>query len=196
MIDRGYYSAKCLKSITDLFEENNIKYWLEFGTLLGSYREGKIIDIDYDMDIGVFNHDSDKVKKLLEGKIDENKFNKLPLAKWIDNKVYQIDFHTFENVKPLWLDVYFFDIKDNYAYSSFLTKDNDVLKCKSNLRQLNNLEKIKLYDDFFYCPNTVPLYLKVRYGDNFYKKQSYCEKFNKQWDSVDDNIGNEYLDVV
>ena len=194
MIDRGYYSAKCLKSITDLFEENNIKYWLEFGTLLGSYREGKIIDIDYDMDIGVFNHDSDKVKKLLEGKIDENKFNKLPLAKWIDNKVYQIDFHTFENVKPLWLDVYFFDIKDNYAYSSFLTKDNDVLKCKSNLRQLNNLEKIKLYDDFFYCPNDVPKFLKIRYGDDFMIPQSRYNFLNKEWWEIDDNVGKQYLD--
>lgn len=196
MKDQEYYSVQYLKMVTDELEKNNIKYWLECGTLLGAYREGKLIDIDYDMDIGVFNEDSERIKKLMEQMIFDNKLNKLPFAKWIDNKIYQIDFNTIDDIKPMWLDIYFFNVKNNFAYSSFFTKDDGILKCKSNLRQLINLEKIKLYDYSFYCPSDVELYLKIRYGENFYKKQSYCEKLNKPWCDVDDNVGNEYLDEV
>ena len=40
-----------------IFEKYRIKYWAHAGTLLGSVREGKIIDWDDDMDIGTIRED-------------------------------------------------------------------------------------------------------------------------------------------
>lgn len=36
------------------FEEAGVFYWLEFGTLLGVYRDGRLIEHDTDIDVGVF----------------------------------------------------------------------------------------------------------------------------------------------
>ena len=40
-----------------IFEKYRIKYWAHAGTLLGSVREGKIIDWDDDMDLGTIRED-------------------------------------------------------------------------------------------------------------------------------------------
>jgi len=45
----------------DLFEEQNIHYWLDFGTLLGAVRTGKNIPHDTDGDLGVFYSDRKKI---------------------------------------------------------------------------------------------------------------------------------------
>ncbi|KAF1328462.1 hypothetical protein FI667_g6848, partial [Globisporangium splendens] len=40
-------------AIADVFERNNVTYWLDSGTLLGSYREDAVILYDDDADIGI-----------------------------------------------------------------------------------------------------------------------------------------------
>ena len=193
MNDKIKYSIECLKLVTDEFDRNNIPYWLDFGTLLGAYRNNNLIEFDYDMDIGVDNIYSDKIKILLEGLILENKFEKLPFAKWIDNKIYQIRFNKHEEIEPLWLDVYFFQKKDDFLYSNFLTKD-DNLKCRINSHQIEKTELIKLGDYYFKCPTDVVRFLKIRYGDDFMIPQSKCYSLDKEWWEIDDNVGNQYLD--
>ena len=187
------YSIECLKLVTDEFDENNVPYWLDYGTLLGAYRGSTLISYDYDMDIGVEIKYSDKIKSILEKAILDSKFEKLPIAKWIDNKIYQIKFKKQEDVDPLYLDVYFFDRVDNYLYSNFFTKDQNY-KCKTNISQIEKLESIKLGDFYFKCPNDVPKFLKIRYGDDFMIPQSRCNFLNKEWWEIDDNLGKQYLD--
>lgn len=43
-----------LKKMKETLDSNGILFWLEFGTLLGAYREHGFIKHDYDLDIGVF----------------------------------------------------------------------------------------------------------------------------------------------
>jgi phosphorylcholine metabolism protein LicD len=50
--------------ITNLLEINNIKYWIAYGTLLGSIRQNDIIPYDYDFDLGIFYEDHIKVLEL------------------------------------------------------------------------------------------------------------------------------------
>jgi phosphorylcholine metabolism protein LicD len=187
------YSIECLKLVTDEFDKNDIPYWLEYGTLLGAYRGSTLISYDYDMDIGVEIKYSDKIKSILENMILENKFEKLPFAKWIDNKIYQIKFKNQGEIEPLWLDVYFFDRVDNYLYSNFFTKDQSY-KCKTNISQIEKLESIRLGDFYFKCPTDVTKFLKIRFGDDFMIPQSRCNFLNKEWWEIDDNVGKQYLD--
>lgn len=186
------YSIDCLKIITEEFDKNNIPYWLDYGTLLGAYRDFTLISHDYDMDIGVEIKYADKIKRVLENAISDCKFEKLPFAKWIDNQIYQIKFKNQVGIEPLWLDVYFFERKEKFLYSNFLSNDGEI-KCKTNLYQIENLETIKLGHYYFKCPSDVPKFLKIRYGNDFMIPQSRCNSLNKEWWEINDNIGNEYL---
>jgi len=55
---------KLLKKIIPILENNNIGYWLEFGTLLGLIREKGFIKWDSDIDMGTF--DFEKLYKMRE----------------------------------------------------------------------------------------------------------------------------------
>ena len=52
-----------LKRVSDTCHRNNIQYWIDGGTLLGSVREQNQISYDYDVDLGIFQKDYDELKK-------------------------------------------------------------------------------------------------------------------------------------
>lgn len=53
-----------LPYLVNLLETNNVKYWLDWGTLLGAVRDGKMIPWDFDIDLGIFDDDVAKVLAL------------------------------------------------------------------------------------------------------------------------------------
>lgn len=55
-----------LNSITDALEENNIKYWMDYGTLLGATRNYQFIPHDKDMDICCMEEDKDKIIEVVD----------------------------------------------------------------------------------------------------------------------------------
>ena len=55
---------KMLVTVKELFDKNNIKFWPMYGTLLGFVRDNNFIEWDYDIDIGVWYYDYDKIVKL------------------------------------------------------------------------------------------------------------------------------------
>jgi hypothetical protein len=55
---------KHLCFISDLLEQHKIKYWIAYGTLLGSIRQNDIIPYDYDFDLGILYEDYPKVLEL------------------------------------------------------------------------------------------------------------------------------------
>lgn len=68
------HTTKTLFYIDRLFKENKIKYWLDYGTILGAVREKGIIVGDHDADISVFDKDRTKIYALKE-KIIEDRFD-------------------------------------------------------------------------------------------------------------------------
>jgi hypothetical protein len=52
---------KNLREVKEVFDEFSIKYWLDYGTLLGAVRDGKIIEWDSDIDLGMWDNDRGKV---------------------------------------------------------------------------------------------------------------------------------------
>jgi len=102
---------KLLKQVVSVFETYGIDYWLEFGTLLGYYRDKSFIK--YDADIDIATHDYRLVKEHINslkkiGKVEE-------VYEWTNDistifRVYSDNIH---------IDIY--DFNDIHDYS--------VLKC-------------------------------------------------------------------
>ena len=54
-----------LKAFVDCMNKNEITYWLEFGSLLGVYRDGSFVPNEIDIDTGVFLKDAGRVYEAL-----------------------------------------------------------------------------------------------------------------------------------
>ena len=69
------YSTDCLKLLCDKFKERNIFHWIDLGTLLSAYREGKMFDHDNDVDICIFKEKQSDTIQILNKLVSENKIS-------------------------------------------------------------------------------------------------------------------------
>ena len=84
----GKIALKLLNDITNILDKYDVKYWLDFGTLLGIVRENRILPWDDDMDISIFPDDLSVM------------YNKvLPEIKSLKYRVYKREF--LKDDKPL-----------------------------------------------------------------------------------------------
>jgi len=84
---KAHFIKKALLGFHKVMDRHKIPYWLDFGTLLGAIREGKIIEWDGDGDIGVWIEDLDKMKELQKEFMAE------------DLQIYYQDSHAYLNLK-------------------------------------------------------------------------------------------------
>lgn len=58
---REELAAKNLMEVKEILGKLGIKYWLDWGTLLGAVRDGKIIEWDHDIDLGTMDDSWEKI---------------------------------------------------------------------------------------------------------------------------------------
>lgn len=67
---------ECFIKTIDILKNNNVDYWLDFGTLLGAVRDGDFIKHDYDMDLGILFENEEK-QVILEKELQLNGLEKI-----------------------------------------------------------------------------------------------------------------------
>jgi len=158
--DRKYDVIE-LKNVTNILQELNIKYWLDYGTLLGSYRNKKIINHDPDLDISIL--------------FEKEKFNSEMLCERLSQDYYIIHHSADEYIciypknNPQFtmahMDIYFWYI------DSKLVKSITWSNIYTPKHFYDELESVELNGLDFKCPRHLDQYLQFRYGVDFMEEK-------------------------
>lgn len=144
-------SLNLLKHVTQILDENNIPYWLDYGTLLGAIRDNDLIDGDNDIDIGTFKKDHPRIQTLLEKALPRNKIQ--PNGAY--NEHINVSNH---GSRYTHLDIYGYTQKDGFIQIEHYSKP-----------RLNEwmfpLQEVKVKGISFRVPNMPELILEAEYGD-------------------------------
>ena len=158
--DRKYDIIE-LKNVTNILQELNIKYWLDYGTLLGAYRNKKVINHDHDLDLSIL--------------FEKEKFNSEMLCERLSQDYYIIHHSTDEYIciypknNPQFtmthVDIYFWYIDSKFVKS--ITWSNIY----TPKHFYDELESVELNGLDFKCPRHLDQYLQFRYGVDFMEEK-------------------------
>lgn len=97
--------AKLLGEFDELCKANGIDYWMLFGTLLGSVRNGGFIPWDDDVDLGMMRED---INRLIEIVQDDDRYE---ITTIYDEYAHcrQVRFRYADQQIPCFLDLFYFD---------------------------------------------------------------------------------------
>lgn len=192
------YGLTILTKIDNIFKELNKDYWIDFGTLLGAYRDKDFIDHDTDIDIGMFLKDYDNMLDLIFAKYGFKKIREIN----IDDGLYGKEItYQYKNVN---VDIFFYTrINEDYAYChDFICLDGfdffDTIKIKGGLipreimLPLHDITYINFKGRKFPAPSPIEEHLRARYGENFMIKDpnwKWDKYYNKNIRILHDKIG-------
>lgn len=144
-----------MKIIDKVCKENNLRYWIDSGTLLGSIRHGGFIPWDDDCDICMTRDDYEKFKKIIEnylpdGMIYENKDTKNRSQKYVDiqasfGKIYYIKY--FKGYER---------ISNERCEGAFV----DIFPCDYVTEKMLNIRWAKMLNKICYFKKTKPKKLR------------------------------------
>ncbi len=187
---------KMLEDITTVFEENDIKYIVESGTLLGIVRENRLLPWDYDIDISITEDYEQKVlalkwKFFMMGyrfkpkyyKVDAGPFKKgtLRIIKVSRRKFLFFPKH---RICDIFIKRTIENEEENYCWTENLTPA--ILKY-SPKRFYDEVTQIEFNGKRYLVPKDSIGYLEHHYGKDWRVP-------NKEWDyRYDDNCKQEIL---
>jgi phosphorylcholine metabolism protein LicD len=145
-----------LNKITTSLTSNNIKYWLDGGTLLGLYREGSLIAWDGDLDISLTPDMN--IPSLRKQIIDIMNKNKCVLTREAPTK---FKFKIIDIAVAI--DFWFFKLINSKQYYNRAFGVPFYFDKSS----LDNLKVLTIKDYNFYIPNNTEDYLYEIYGKNW-----------------------------
>lgn len=162
-----------LLQVDKVFKEMGKEYWLDFGTLLGAYRNKNFIKHDFDIDIAMFLEDYNE--------FNEEIFNKYGFKKiksfLIDNGEYGRE-ETYEH-SGVSIDIFYYTkLDNNRAYMQYfqplegMSRDKTItvlggLVPLEITLPIEKVGKLEFLGEFFPVPLPTEKHLAERYGEDF-----------------------------
>ena len=165
-------ASSVLQKFCTALNEDNIVFWLEFGTLLGYYREHDFIHHDSDIDTGAYLKDAEQVRAALKKHgFERVRFYHVLGEDGFEECYKHIDYQTT-------IDVFYFREDGNVLYCNTFLPLRDMNKkkyvnkeipCQVKRIDVPNCGYIEteFKGNKVYVPSDCELYLKMHYGNNF-----------------------------
>lgn len=156
-----------LEKLKEALDSNGIDFWLEFGTLLGAYREHGFIKHDCDLDIGVFFKNTTDVYNALT----KAGFKLIREFKVGDDGVDGFE-QTYEYA-GVSIDVFYFHKDKNEVYCNSFSPFEDehrsisLFQVKKISVPYKGLTQISFEGLVLNVPVEADKYLQAHYGTNF-----------------------------
>ena len=149
----------------------DVKYWLDFGTLLGFHRDKNIIEYDNDIDLCILIDNNNKYSFSHEVLVYLQ--DDFYIKNYIENKYLSIvpknsEFNLYA------IDIYFYNVnnKEKNLYHELFPN----LPIRSFF--VDELETLELFNYKFNVPRHLDLFLNIRYGNDWQTpipdKGAYC----------------------
>jgi len=189
------YGVEVLEKFQIIMKSINVDFWLEFGTLLGAYREKDFIVHDDDIDVGLFlNNDYIKIQKTLE----KSGFKLIQQIE-VDNCTYGLE-QTYV-YKGVYIDLFYFTKKEEeihcHVFKTLKDKTweetimlNGGVIVQEHTFPYMGLKFMKFQGLLFNVPSNIEEHLSANYGDEFMienSKWNYTMASNI--DILDNKIG-------
>lgn len=175
-------------------EKCNVPIWLEYGTLLGAYREKSFIAHDFDLDTGIYARDYTIV---LENELFSRGFKKQRMFKQVNvcTREELITEVTY-SYKGFNVDIFFsFDSSADKRNVYVYVKKNEELTAKGifnvnkySLPKALPLSEVQIDDHVFNAPSDALKTLEAIYGKTFMIP-------DPTWVTTDKNYNVETLDI-
>jgi len=150
-----------LRKVVEKLNQHDIKYWVDYGSLLGIIREGDVIKHDTDTDVCVHPDNKNIEKKLHEI------VNELGHPYYLEYHPYDIFLYRIKKELPKPLGLFLNPCMDIYGIK--VTKDNMYEDCtgKIPVELVGNLQKIPWKGLQISVPEKIHESLVWRYGENY-----------------------------
>ena len=113
---------KSLHLLNIFFERNHVEYWLEAGTALSAYRDGKVFPWEHDIDVAIWREEMPNPEKFV--KFFSNEGYDVILQKdfpFIDNMI-QLRAKKNQQSELFDVDIYLYTRKGGHAYMRWIQK--------------------------------------------------------------------------
>lgn len=158
-----------LHVFSEAMNNSNILFWLEFGSLLGYYRDHDFIQHDCDLDFGVFLKDQSRVKEVL------NKVGFKLIHQYLAEDGGIEECYKYKNTT---IDIFYFREDENYYYCntfvlrSYSRRVNKLICRNACLVKRINIPKqsfikVSFKNSDVYIPKDCCLHLEMHYGKLF-----------------------------
>lgn len=164
------HAGDLLGVFKNCLDKNGLQFWLTAGTLLGAYREKRLLTHDLDLDVAMFEKDMAKVKEVLlaEGFTLEHEYG------IVDEGVTEMAF-SYKEVK---IDI-FFTKKINNKFANYIfykdipsEREDDYRVVEMFLPETDFIEYDFLGAKYLIPAKTVE-YLSANYGPSFMTPNKY-----------------------
>lgn len=173
------------KMVAETLNKNNIKFWLDGGTLLGAYRNGEMIPHDLDMDLAIFgDEDLDKAGKLLENLKPEEYTVRYGHFSGTPAKKIELFKTGYSATHPetIWIDIvmYSYNKEEDYVWTEYFAYGFEKNRYKFDW--IFPLGTVMFEGMEMSCPKNSEAYLTELYGylgkDCFYNTET--QKYEKR----------------